>query len=154
MRPKGLRNTGSRSGVSAVVAIILLVGITVVLTAFLYIIVSDLAQTPQDIPPRILLTNTGNPAGEADFVVSTGGESPRLLAEFELRLWIDGQLDPPSVMDPIAVGTIGNLTFGDFDGGGTMTDGDTIVVRTAALHSYKLILLWKGHLVHNTEWQT
>jgi len=140
--------------VSAVVAIILLVGITVVLTAFLYIIVSDLAQTPQDIPPRILLTNTGNPAGEADFVVSTGGESPQSFANFELRLWIGGQLDPPSVMDPVRVGTVGNITFDDFDGGGTMTDGDTIVVHTVAAHDYKLILLWKGHLVHDQTWQT
>jgi len=134
------------------VAIILLVGITVVLTGFLYIIVADLAQSPQDIPPRVLLSNVGNPAGEADFQVSAADVRP--LSEFQFRLWIDGQLDAASVMSPVAVGTVGNVTFGDFDGGGTMTDGDTVVVHTAPGHDYKLVLLWKSHLGHSLEWST
>ncbi len=150
MRVDGVRGKRSSAGVSAVVAIILLVGITVVLTGFLYVIVSDLAQEAQDIPPRVLLTNTGNPAGEADFQVSAADVRP--LTEFQLRLWIDGQLDAGSVMNPVAAGSVGNLTFADFDGGGTMTDGDTVVVRTTPGHAYEIVLLWKGHLVHKLDW--
>jgi len=152
MTAHAVRDARSSSGVSAVVAIILLVGITVVLTAVLYIIVANLAQSPTDIPPRVLLTNVGNPAGEAHFQLSAADVRP--LSEFQFRLWIDGQLDAPSLMNPVSAGTVGNLTFGDFDGGGTITEGDTVVVTTAPGRDYKIALLWKGHLVHSLEWST
>ena len=147
-----MRRPSSSAGVSAVVAIILLVGITVVLTGFLYIIVVNLAQGVEDVAPRVLLVSTGNPAGEADFRISAVDVRP--LSDFQFRVWIDGELDAASTMNPVVAGTVGNLTFGDFDGGGTMTEGDTLVVRTEPARVYELALLWRGHLTHRVEWNT
>ena len=152
MTPLRIRRDHPQSGVSAVVAIILLVGITVVLTGFLYIIVINLSKGAEDVPPRVLLTNVGNPAGEADFQVSAAEVRP--LSEFQFRLWTDGVLDAASIMNPVSAGTAGNVTFGDFDSGGTMTEGDTVVVQTLYGHAYQLVLLWKGHVVSDVEWST
>ena len=147
-----VRGPSSSSGVSAVVAIILLVAITVVLTGFLYLIVIDLAQSTTDVPPRVLLFNSGNPVGRADFTISSA--DPRPLTEFRFRLWINESLDAASDMNPVVVGTVGNITFAELDAGGTMTDGDTVVVSTAPDRSYEIALLWKGNLVHSFEWST
>jgi len=147
-----MRAPRSESGVSAVVAIILLVAITVVLTGVLYLIVKDLAQAGENVPPRILLVNTGNPEGEAQFRLSVTEIRP--LTEFQIRLWIGGVLDAASEMKPVVVGTVGNVTFGDFDGGGTVTEGDTIVVATIPSTDYEIALLWKGNALHRFEWST
>lgn len=139
-------------GVSAVVAIILLVGITVVLTGFLYVIVTNIAQDVEGPPPRVLLTNVDSAGGVWKFAVSAAEVRP--LSEFQIRLFVDGALDAPSEMNPVAPGSSGNVTFVDGDGGGRMTTGDAVNVDTAPGHAYRLYLLWKGAGVHNVAWET
>lgn len=147
-----MRAPRSEAGVSPIVAIILLVAITVVLTGVLYIIVQDLAYAQGEVPPRVLFVNVGNPAGEAQFRLSVAEIRP--LDEFQIRLWVDGALDGASEMKPVAAGTVGNVTYSDFDGGGTVTEGDTVFVSTIASTEYSIALLWKGHVVDRFSWST
>ncbi len=145
-----MRKLRAKEGVSAVVAIILLVAITVVLTGFLYLIVTDIANNQAEVPPRVLLTEVStNPEV---FRVSVAQVRP--LVEFQIRLWIDGSLDGASIMNPVAQGTRGNVTFTDFDGGGGMSDGDLVTVQDVAGRGYEVFLLWKGNVVHDVTWQT
>jgi FlaG/FlaF family flagellin (archaellin) len=134
------------------VAIILLVGITVVLTSVLYLVVANMTQGAEEVPPRVLLTNVGNPAGQSDFYVSAADVRP--MSAFQVRLWVDGSVDDASTMSPVAAGTAGNVTYVDLDGGGTITEGDTVHVQTAPGRAYVLLLFWKSTLMDRDEWST
>lgn len=139
-------------GVSEVVAIILLVAITVVLTTVLWIFVANISNGVDEVPPRVLLTNTGNPAGQAEFVVSSVDARP--LGDFRVRLWVNGFVDNASAMTPVAAGTVGRITFVDLEAGGTLTQGDMFVVQTSPSTAYAIFLLWKGDVVDQKEWST
>ena len=147
-----MRGPLSRRGVSGVVAIILLVGITVVLTAVLYAIVTNIAQQVQEVPPRVLLTNVGSTGGTWKWTLSVVDVRP--LSDFQIRLWINGTVDEASTIQPLTPGPRGNVTFVDTDGGGGVSEGDTVSVRMAVGYAYELFLLWRGQLVHEVTWET
>ncbi|TLZ51073.1 MAG: type IV pilin [Methanobacteriota archaeon] len=139
-------------GVSEVVAIILLVAITVVLTGVLYIIVIGLSSNIKEVPPRVLLATTDTAGGVWTFAVTTS--DVKSMADYQMRLWINGTNDVASTINPLVSGSRGNLTYIDTDGGSTVTTGDQVSVRTVTGRSYEVFLLWRGQVVDHTTWQT
>jgi flagellin-like protein len=142
-------------GVSPVIAIILLVAITVVLTAVLYIVVTDIARQAQEVTPTIYIGEMPGGSSPPDRNLEVLGATPaRPFVEFRLKLFIDGTEDLASTRTTLAAGTVGNVTFIDRDGAGTVTQGDQFLVTGEVGHQYELALFWKGRLADGVVWET
>lgn len=147
-----MRRPVGREGVSPVIAVILLVAITVVLTSVLYVIVTNMAEGAEEVPPFIYI---GEEQGRPPNTWVVLGANPAMpLLNFKVKLFIDGFEDFPSTRSPLTNGTVGNVTFIDQDQGNTLSEGDLFVVAVEAGHTYELTLFWKGRLVDSREWSS
>ncbi|UCG69183.1 MAG: type IV pilin N-terminal domain-containing protein [Thermoplasmata archaeon] len=105
-------------GVSPVIAVILMVGITVVLAAVLYVMVSGM-MTSTNITPNVSMHWVkGDPGEYTGSVVSISGQQKLRLEDVTLTATVDGMSDA-NTLDWFVEGTnemtIGNFTLDFFD---------------------------------------
>jgi flagellin-like protein len=148
----------SQRAVSPVVATILLVAITIVLTAILYVFATGLLTGGSSLnTPQVTF---GFPTQGAPGVWSlavAGASRPEGLVKYEIEVYNGTQVAIPAtdldVVRDLGVSGGGlNLTYTDVGGAGSgkLTAGDAFTLRPVATGSrYEILLLWKqsGNLV-------
>jgi len=143
-------------GVSPVIATILMVAITVVLAAVLYVMVVNLITPPDDKKPSVVLDNLSCEAATCEARVTTA-QPAEDLALFEVTVFADDNTAiPPTTLGAGTNITGGGLTFRyrDMGGEGDMTSGDTFrLTGIVEGVSYEVVLLWKrtGDVVSSVE---
>jgi len=149
----GYRKKWKDDAVSPVIATILMVAITVVLAAVLYVMVTYLITPP---PPNIdttLAAPEALPDSKYSIMVMAANHQMDL-REFTAKLYEDGievgTLDP--IGDNSSDGKI--LGFSDRDGQGTLSGGDVFVVQTESDHRYELVLFYGSDLSGERKWNT
>ncbi len=132
-------------GVSPVIATILMVAITVVLAAVLYVMVVNLIDFDNNKKPIVSMSTMECTATACEAQV-TGASRPVDLAQFRITVFADGSRVVP--VTTLAADTDisgGGLTFRytDVGGEGDLTGGDTF--RLSGIASgveYEVVLLW------------
>lgn len=146
MSPRG------QEGVSPVIATILLVAITVVLTSVLYIVVTNIASDVGRPPPAVAFIRESRTATSTVYTVHLSGQmSYQFLTA---KLFVNYTEDTSSTIGPLAVGTHGNVTFDDRDGSGTLTSGDAFLIATLPSQTYEFMLFWSDDLAQYDRWDT
>ncbi|MEW5936474.1 MAG: archaellin/type IV pilin N-terminal domain-containing protein [Candidatus Thermoplasmatota archaeon] len=128
-----------RKGVSPVIATILMVAITVVLTAVLYVMVSGYMGGTTGGEPYVMLTAGSSLGDRVDVAV----DRAEPLHMYKVYLYINETRDLASSMETLTPGSFGNLTFIDGDGGGRLSTGDTFNITLVPGTRYELLVFWK-----------
>jgi len=129
-------------GVSPVIAVVLMVAITVVLASVVYITVSSLVTNTSSPPPLIFLSKLTSDPGTAAFEVTGAPENTLAYRLFSVVLLINRTVDEASRMDPLEPGTVGNVTYIDYDG--KLTKGDKFTVSVVPDTDYELAVIWRA----------
>lgn len=149
----GYRKRWKDDAVSPVIATILMVAITVVLAAVLYLMVTILIVPPDENVNTTLGTQEFIKQGKYSVMV-TGMNYEKDIGLFTAKLYEDrievGILDPLAHND--SNGKI--VSFSDRDGGGTLSIGDVFIVQTEEDHSYELVLFYGSDLSGERKWKT
>jgi flagellin-like protein len=143
----------NQKAVSPVIAVILLVAITTVLAAVVYVTVSSIIGDTEVTPYTILSKQSSN--STTTVIKITGIQSVNRLHDFIAVLIINGTMDDQSTMRPIEAGKVGNLTFVDL-GDEKLSIGDSFRVNTVPGTRYQLAILYftTGNESGSVEWQT
>ena len=156
-------------GVSPVVAEILLVAITVVLAAVVYLMASGILTGHTESIPVVAFAPGVTFQSPSDNVsLAIGGASQNLYPfNYRFNLQVDGVYGAPTEF--AATRTAANITVGtstyrvtwtDVDGAGTLTQGDEITVTGSGIPlpsntAFQFILLWHdGTTITSTSWHT
>ncbi len=159
----------SPQAVSPVVAEILLVAITVVLAAVIYLMASGLLNSNPNLTPVVAFTGIhGYPSGSYNTSFSVADASQNLpIVNYKFNLQVGTVIG--TAMGFAASGTAANITVSgavfrvvwlDADGGGTLTQGDQITVSGKGLSlpgatSFDFMLFTsEGQLVTHEPWTT
>ena len=129
-------------GVSPVIAVVLMVAITVVLASVVYITVSSLVGSTGSPPPMIFLSKITADPGTAAYEITGAPESTLASRLFSVVLLVNGSLDEASRIDPLEAGTVGNVTYVDYDG--KLTKGDKFTVTVVPDTDYELAIIWRA----------
>lgn len=142
-----------RRAVSPVIAIVLLVAITTVLAAVVYVTVSSIVGSVE-VTPYVYMTVESSNSTEAVIGV-TGIESEHTHLEYMAVLIVNGTRDDSSTMKPLYPGTVGNITYIDL-GDDKFSIGDEFEVATEPGKSYQLAVIFvqNGNRAGYVEWQT
>ncbi len=156
-------------GVSPVVAELLLVAITVVLAAVLYVMASGLLGSHTALPPTVAFAGIRSySAGtyNTTFSIADASQSASI-ASYRFNLEVGSSYG--NATDFAASGVAVNLTVGrnvyritwlDVDGGGTLSQGDTITVAGNGVSlpgstSFDFLLFWMdGSQLTHEPWTT
>ncbi len=153
--------------VSPVVAEILLVAITVVLAAVIYLMASGLLSGTTNPPPLVALSGPGTYAGGTRNATLTvaGASQPAGMGSYRFNLVVAGLYGNATAFAASGVaattnvaGTMYRVTWDDLDGGGKLTQGDQIKVTgngvsLPASTTFDFILLWEtGATVTHSAW--
>ena len=132
-------------GVSPVIATILMVAITVVLAAVLYVMVTSIITPPPIQKPQVVLDNGSCTATECSGRVATVSKATDLNL-FRVTVAADGAVAiPPTTLAANSDIAGGGLTFRYRDVGaeGKMTGGDTFLLGGISEGvSYEVTFLW------------
>lgn len=131
------------NGVSPVIATILLVAITVVLAAVLYVTTSQMTSNTE-VTPYVSMIIAGQNSTAVQVTVAQVSQQSLSLGKFQGIVLADGLVDEASRMRPLAGGTTaGNLTFQSLDG--VLNGGDRLTVRVSGTgHTYILSINFLG----------
>ncbi|HYM39541.1 MAG TPA: type IV pilin [Thermoplasmata archaeon] len=155
--------------VSPIVAEILLVAVTVVLAAVLYLMASGLLTSRATIPPVVAFSSVQPfPSGTYNATFSVADASRAVtIPNFHFVLKVGATFGPASdfaasgVPVPVSVnGTVYRVTWLDVNGGGTLAAGDTITVSGNGVSlprstSFDFFLLWTdGSQLTHEAWTT
>jgi flagellin-like protein len=145
--------SGERRAVSPVIAIVLLVAITTVLAAVVYVTVSSMVGSVE-VTPYVYMTVESSNSTEAAIKV-TGIESEHSLLEYMAVLIVNGSRDDFSTMKPLSPGTVGNITYIDL-ADDKLSIGDEFEVVTEPGRNYQLavIFIQNGNRAGYVEWKT
>jgi len=139
-----------REGVSPVIATILMVAITVVLAAVLYVMVSGLISGPGTSKPQVTTSQTGYgcslSASPRKCEAAIASASPAAdLGQYKVTLFVNGtQTGTAQPLTTSAI-TLGTYTFRytDVGGNGKLKGGDIMKLTTVVPSTtYKLVFLW------------
>ncbi len=158
-----------RDAVSPVVAELLLVAITVVLAAVLYLMASGLLGSEPNILPTVAFTSVeGYPAGSynSTFAIADASRA-EAIAKYKFTLQVGAVLGPVTLFatsstaaDVTVNGTAYRVIWLDSDGGGSLTQGDEIKVTgrgvsLPAATSLDFHLIWSdGSQITHEAWTT
>ncbi len=137
--------------VSPVIATILMVAITVVLAAVLYVMVTGLIGGGGTQPPTVSFGPAEATAVAREYTVDVAGVD-RAVTLTSFQVVLQNTTGTPSTMFTAAlaggsVGTSGGVTllYEDLNGDGKLTGGDFFTVQGVGNpNSYNIILLWKA----------
>ena len=131
-------------GVSPVIATILMVAITVVLAAVLYLMVYNFIPDEENSGPKVTLS-AAMPQDENNYTIDViSVESKEDFEKFDLFLFKEDTR--VAAFEPITKSE-GNETFSyiDFDGRGTLSGGDKFIVNTDGVSaSWELRIYLRG----------
>ena len=159
----------SPEAVSPVVAEILLVAITVVLAATIYIMASGMLNSNADIPPVVAFTGIHSyPMGSYNTSFSVADASAnRGIVNYRFNLRVGTVPGQPMAFAPSGTaanitvnGTTYRVTWLDLDGGGSLSQGDEFTVsgRGVSLQATTtfdfMLFTSKGQLVAHELWTT
>lgn len=141
-------------GVSPVIATILMVAITVVLAAVLYVMVTGLLAGPGASLPKVTTANLNPVVNGFSFEVAAASQAKPLL-NYKVNFGVGTLLSVPvalttaSMTFVVPAGTTYTVTYGDIGGEGSVTGGDrfqaTKTTPAGALTAgtvYHVFLLW------------
>jgi hypothetical protein len=121
-----------------VIAVVAVVAVSIILSAVLYFLVSELV-APGGGPPGFQLGPPVTVDNRTTIrVILVDSERP--LGAFTVVLWEQG--GPVATLAPLRNGTNGPLTFVDSDGSHTLTAGDRFLVDVIAGMEYELLIEW------------
>lgn len=139
--------------VSPVIATILLVAITVVLAAVLYVMVTSLIDGGGDGQGYIELTkeSVGPHTWELEVV---GASQVDDLTDYKVVILKDGTRI--HTIDPLKENNTGDYRFTDLDGGGELSRGDRFYVTCEPGSNYELSVIWRqtGDSRGSVKWET
>ncbi|MBI5001613.1 MAG: type IV pilin N-terminal domain-containing protein [Euryarchaeota archaeon] len=140
-------------GVSPVIATILMVAITVVLAAVLYVMVSGYMSGGGGGEPYVTFT-AATSVNATTWSVESAPSRAEALSSYKLILLANTTTQ--STMNPIADGTSGSLKFVDVDTGGKLTTGDKVYITCVPGTTYELNIYWvaSGAKVGTVKWTT
>ncbi|MFQ5909243.1 MAG: type IV pilin [Thermoplasmata archaeon] len=138
--------------VSPVIATILMVAITVVLAAVLYVMVTGLIDGGK--PPGHVEMNkdsVGPNTWELRVVSTTGAED---LIDYKAVILKNGTR--VHMMDPLEENNTGDYRFTDLDDGGELSAGDRFIITCEPGSQYELAVIWRGtgDARGSVEWDT
>jgi len=142
----------NEKAVSPVIATILMVAITVVLAAVLYVMVSGLIGGTTASEPNVQLAQADG-QGDNQWKIDIAGVSEsKDIDSFKAILLKDGA--PWKTLDPLGSGTEDNVTFTDLGGESKLTTGDYFLVQCDPGSSYELSVAWKdsGNVKGSESW--
>lgn len=163
MRP--IRRTPE--AVSPVVAEILLVAITVVLAAVIYLMASGLLGGTTSVPPVIALSGPGTYSGSShNATLTVAGTSQAVaISSYRFNVVVGGLYGNATSFAASGVaattsvaGTTYRITWNDLDGGGGLTQGDEIIVAGNGLSlpastTFDFLLFWSdGRQITHLAW--
>jgi hypothetical protein len=119
-----------------------MVAITVVLASVVYITVSSLVGNTSSPAPMIFLTPNPSDPGTAEYEVTGAPESTLASRLFAVVLLVNGSLDEASRNDPLEPGTVGNVTYVDYDG--KLTKGDKFLISVVPDTDYERAVIWRN----------
>ncbi|MEW5936475.1 MAG: archaellin/type IV pilin N-terminal domain-containing protein [Candidatus Thermoplasmatota archaeon] len=142
-----------KEGVSPVIATILMVAITVVLAAVLYVMVSGYMGGGGGGEPYVTFSAPQS-VNATTWAVECEPSRSEPLSSYKIILLKNTTTD--STMNPITDGTSGNLKFVDVDGGGKLTTGDKIYITVTPGANYELNIYWvaTGSKIGTRTWST
>jgi len=139
--------------VSPVIATILMVAITVVLAAVLYVLVTNLI--PEEPEPLGQVVMSKEPIGPDiwEFRVTSTSTNEEL-SFYKVIILKNGTR--VHTMDPLEEVSKGNYRFTDLDDGGRLTSGDRFIITCEPESSYELNIFWResGNVRGSVEWET
>jgi flagellin-like protein len=145
----------NEEAVSPVIATILMVAITVVLAAVLYVMVSGLIGGTTTAEPNVQFSQaTPGPAANQSTVTCAGVSEAVDFDNFKAILLRDAvEVDQMATLSETCTS---DICFNDLDGGGKLSVGDYFIVDTTGGGSYKLSVIWKdsGNERGFEEWET
>ncbi len=141
-----------RCALSPVVAVMLLLLITVILAASVYLISTNIVQDIHTRPYVALSLQHLNTTA-AEIQIADVSQPNLDLANFRSVLLIDGTPDHSNDITPLSSGTVGNVTF--FSTDNVLNAGDVFTVRIVSGHGYSLLILWSngGDQVGSRDWR-
>ena len=156
------------TGVSPVIATILMVAITVVLAAVLYVMVSGFLAPIESNTPLVTLDPTVTLSSGNATIEVTDSRPPHPPSSFRVNLQVEGQTGAAvampttsgGVVSVVVAGTTYRISWTDLGGEGTVNDGDRFGVAGDGLalppaSSFTFFLLWNdGSLLASRSWTT
>jgi len=141
-------------GVSPVIAVVLLVAITVVLAAFVYVSVSSMVRSTRAPAPMVGLQVVEVSNVDIIIEVVATERNTYTLSKYQVVLLVNDSVDSASGMNPLQNGTAGNLTYYDRYTPGKLTVGDLFIISIVPNTQYELHLIWKenGNPSGSVEW--
>ena len=135
----------NEEGVSPVIATILMVAITVVLAAVLYVMVTNLIRQPPEIRPIVTLQDLGCDADVCRARVTEASPAENVDL-FRVTVLADGNPAIPATDLAAGVDISGGgliLRYTDLGGEGKVTGGDTFsLTGISAGVAYEVVILW------------
>ena len=142
-------------GVSPVIATILMVAITVVLAAVLYVIVTQIIVTPEEQPPNVVFGSAESYGEYGNYSIDISSVSEDAdLEKFEIILLRDN-IEVDRVEPITRADGSGSIELIDFDGEGTLSSGDRLLVNTDGVEGdWELRLYWisSNKLIATATW--
>ena len=145
--------------VSPVIATILMVAITVVLAAVLYVMVSGLIAGPGTSKPFVTFSTPVVAGNTTTFTVASASQSAALTS-YKGNLLTNGVAGTPVTLTSGA----GGMTFGtvkvfytDISGNGNLKSGDVLkAMGQTSGRSYQFVLIWAsdGSSLQSVSWST
>jgi flagellin-like protein len=130
----------NEEAVSPVIATILMVAITVVLAAVLYVMVSGLIGGTTASEPNVQLSQADGQGNDLWKINIAGVSESKEVDSFKALITKDGALW--KTLDPLS-GTESNVTFTDLGGESKLTTGDYFLVQCDPGANYELSVAWR-----------
>ena len=139
--------------VSPVIATILMVAITVVLAAVLYVLVAEIIPDDPEPPGQVLMTKEPIGPDTWEFRV-TSTTTNEELSFYKVIILKNGTR--VHTMDPLEEVSKGNYRFTDLDDGGGLTSGDRFIITCEPESRYELNIFWResGNVRGSVDWET
>lgn len=146
----------NEKAVSPVIATILMVAITVVLAAVLYVMVSGLIGGTTASEPNVQLAQASGQGSDSWKIDIAGVSESKDIDSFKALVIKNGVLW--RTLDPLS-GTpspAGNITFTDLGGEGKLTSGDYFIVQCDPGANYEIDIAWRdsGNVKGNELWDS
>lgn len=139
--------------VSPVIATILMVAITVVLAAVLYVLVGSIVPPDPEPPGQVMMTK--DPIGPYtwEFRVTSTSTNEEL-SYYKVIILKNGT--KVHTMDPLEEVGKGDYRFTDLDDGGRLTSGDRFIITCEPESRYELNIFWResGNVRGSVDWET
>ena len=148
MRDELKRSRRERDGVSPVIGTILMVAVTVILAAVLYVVVGPMINPPDDKPEENILIDQG-PVTTNLTVANTYDTYFTVVTVSSIQKYPDPDLSFVIMSDGGTLLTDATIEYDDANDNGYVSEGDSILIRgmTLEYQSATLKVLYQGSMI-------